>query len=218
MSLRRHIACAALLVCASPAGAHPHVWADMRSAVVFTAGGLVRGVKVEWTFDEAYSNVAVDGLDSNGDGVYSPAELAPLTEVNLAALKTYGYFIFMRLDGNVRKIGDPEEAGQIYAHGKLTLHFTMPLVEPIDPRKGQFMLKVYDPEFFIDFEYTRKKPASVIGAMPAQCRLVIKPVPTDAELNQTRLMLSTKGTDWKPDNGENFGGMFAQPVMIACGP
>ena len=45
---------------------------------------------------------------------------------------------------------------------------------------------------------------------------MVKPVPTDAELDQTRTMLSTKGKDWKPENNEDFGAMFAQPVLIKC--
>ena len=52
--------------------------------------------------------------------------------------------------------------------------------------------------------------------MPQQCQLVVKPVPTEADLEQTRLMLSTKGTDWKPENNEDFGALFAQPVLIQC--
>jgi ABC-type uncharacterized transport system substrate-binding protein len=52
--------------------------------------------------------------------------------------------------------------------------------------------------------------------MPEACKLVVKPMPTDAELDQTRTMLSTKGADWKPENPEDFGAMFAQAVSIAC--
>jgi ABC-type uncharacterized transport system substrate-binding protein len=174
-------------------------------------------VRVEWIFDKAYSKFATDGLDTNGDGIYSDGELEPLTRTNLAALKTYGYFIFMRLDGVVQKIGDAADAGQSFAQNQLSLRFTIPLLNPIDPRTGQFMLKVYDPEFFIDFEYAKKIPVSVAGAIPASCKLLLKPVLTDAELEQTRLMLSNKGTEWKPENNEDFGGMFAQPVMVECG-
>ena len=40
--------------------------------------------------------------------------------------------------------------------------------------------------------------------------------PTDAEVEQTRAMLSTKGPDWKPEEAEDFGALFAQPVTIQC--
>jgi hypothetical protein len=44
----------------------------------------------------------------------------------------------------------------------------------------------------------------------------VKPVPTDAEIEQTRAMLATKGPEWKPDTQEDFGALFAQPVTVKC--
>ena len=84
------------------------------------------------------------------------------------------------------------------------------------PTKGEFVFKVYDPDFFIAFDYPKDDPVTVIGQVPPGCQLVVKPVPTDAELEQTRAMLATKGTDWKPAEDEEFGSLFAQPVTIQC--
>jgi ABC-type uncharacterized transport system substrate-binding protein len=198
------------------AHAHPHVWVEMQSTVVFTDDGLIKGVDVEWTFDDAYAQMALDGLDVDKDGVYSQDELAPLTKENIDSLKDYEYFTVMRANGEQLKIGAVTNAGQIYSSDKLTLHFQVPLVTPLDPKKNEFMLKVYDPEFFIDFEYPKDDAADVAGNMPKSCKLDVKPIPTDAELEQTRTMLSTKGKDWKPDTAEDFGAMFAQPVSVDC--
>jgi ABC-type uncharacterized transport system substrate-binding protein len=200
----------------TPAQAHPHVWIDMQSSIVFTDDGLIKGVDVEWTFDDGYTQMALDGLDVDGDGIYSQDELAPLTKENIESLKDYEYFTVMRANGEQQKIGEVTDAGQIWSNNKLTLHFQVPLVKPIDPRKEEFMLKVYDPEFFIDLEYPADDAVDVTGKIPPACKLVVKPVPTDAELDQTRTMLSSKGTDWKPENPEDFGAMFAQAVSIAC--
>jgi ABC-type uncharacterized transport system substrate-binding protein len=207
-----------MLATVSAATAHPHVWSDMRSSVIVRPGGLISGVRVEWTFDKSYSAVATQGLDANGDGVYSDAELAPLTALNLSSLKTYGYFIFMRMNGTLQKFTDPIEPGQSYAGGKLTLRFTLPLQHPVDPHRGTFALKVYDPEYFIDFEYAKTKPANVMGALPRGCTMKLSPIPSNEQLNQTLAMLSTKPVDWKPDGGEDFGGLFAQAVTVKCTP
>ncbi|MGE3872765.1 MAG: DUF1007 family protein [Parvibaculaceae bacterium] len=212
------LAGAVILGSAAAAAAHPHVWADMRSNVILRPDGLISGVRVEWTFDKAYSAMATEGLDADGDGVYSDAELAPLTQLNLSSLKPYGYFIFMRMNGTVQKFTDPIDPGQSYADGKLTLRFTLPLQHPADPHGGTFALKVYDPEFFIDFEYARTKPVALMGALPAGCRMKLAPVPTNEQLNQTLAMLATKPVDWKPENGEDFGGLFAQAVTVKCAP
>ena len=217
MALSRVAASITVFLACSPAAfAHPHVWVDMQSTIVFTDDGLIKGVDVEWTFDDAYAQMALDGLDVDKDGFYSQDELAPLTKENIDSLKDYEYFTVMRANGEQLKIGAVTDAGQIYSSDKLTLHFQVPLATPLDPRKAKFMLKVYDPEFFIDFEYPKDDGADVSGNMPKNCKLDIKPIPTDAELEQTRTMLSTKGKDWKPDTNEDFGAAFAQPVSIDC--
>lgn len=207
----------AVLACAAaPAAAHPHVWIDMRSDIVFTDDGLIKGVNLEWTFDDGYTQMALDGLDTDGDGVYSQAEIEPLTKENIASLKNYEYFTVMRAGGDKLEIGEVVEFGQIWSNDKLSLHFHVPLKTPVDPAKGQFTLKVYDAEFFIAIDYVKDDPVAVLGKIPAACKLVVKPVPTDAELEATREMLSTKGKDWQPENNEDFGAMFAQAVAIEC--
>jgi ABC-type uncharacterized transport system substrate-binding protein len=206
-----------LAVCASaPALAHPHVWIDMRSDIVFSDDGLIKGVNLEWTFDDGYTQMALDGLDSNGDGVYSQAEIELLTRENIASLKDYEFFTVMRVNGDKQEIGEVTEFGQIWSNDKLALHFHVPLKSPVDPAKGQFTVKVYDPEFFIAIDYVKDDPVTALGKIPAACKLVVKPVPTDAELEATRQMLSTKGKDWQPENNEDFGAMFAQAVAIEC--
>ena len=212
----QYIVMAALLACASEAQAHPHVWIDMQSSIVFTDDGLIKGVDVEWTFDDGYAQMALDGLDLDGDGIYSQDELAPLTKENISSLKDYEYFTVMRVNGDQQKIGEVTDSGQIYSNNKLSLHFQVPLEKPVDPKTSEFMVKIYDPEFFIAMDYVKDDPVDVVGKLPQSCKLVVKPVPTDAELDQTRTMLSTKGKDWKPDTNEDFGAMFAQAVLIEC--
>jgi len=204
------------LLFASEAQAHPHVWISMRSYVVFNDKAEVSGIAVEWTFDDGYAQMALDGLDTNGDGVYSQSELQPLTQENLKSLKDYNYFVVPRINGKVVTIGEPVDYGQIYSNGKLELHFTVPLTTPVNPHKAEFQYKVYDPEFFIALDYVEQDPVGIIGSMPQGCRLKVKPVVSDQQLDQTRQMLSTKGTDWKPPDDEDFGGMFAQPALIIC--
>ena len=201
---------------ATPASAHPHVWIQMQSGVVFNDQGQIAAVKLAWTFDDGYASLALDGLDKNGNGTYEPEELEPLTRENLESLKDYDFFTHVRLNGKAQALGAPTAAGQSYTGGKLQLHFELPLSTPVDPTRGEFVLKVYDPEFYIAFDYAGATPVTVSGNMPPACKPVLKPLPTDAELEQTRAMLSTKGPDWKPDEEEDFGALFAQPMTIQC--
>ena len=47
----------------------------------------ILGFRHKWTFDEMYTSFAVEGLDANGDGLYSEEELKPLAKTNVEALK-----------------------------------------------------------------------------------------------------------------------------------
>ena len=220
MTKRRWAARAAflsgLIMSVPPAMAHPHVWVEMRSDVVFNEQGQVTALNLMWTFDDSYAQVALDGLDTNGDGVYSPSELDPLTKENIASLKDYDFFTVLRYKGQKQALGEVKEFGQIWSNDKLQLHLQVPLKVPVDPTKGEFVAKVYDPDFFIAMDYAKDDPVTAIGPMPKSCKVVVKPVPTDAEVEQTRAMLSTKGPDWKPENDEDFGALFAQPVVVQC--
>jgi ABC-type uncharacterized transport system substrate-binding protein len=206
----------ALAAAAAPASAHPHVWIEMRSDVVFDEQGQITALNLMWTFDDAYAQMAIDGLDTNGDGVYSTSELEPLTKENIASLKDYEFFTVMRFNGQKQALGEVTEFGQIWSNDKLQLHMQVPLKTPVDPTKGEFVAKVYDPDFFIAMDFAKDEPVTAIGTMPKNCAIVVKPVPSDAEVEQTRAMLSTKGPEWKPENEEDFGALFAQPVSVQC--
>ena len=94
-----------------PAGqafAHPHIWVTTRSEVMIENGAIV-AIRQHWTFDQYYSDTAIDGLDTNKDGVYSRQELADLAKVNVEALKDFGYFTYPRLAGKDLAVGTPTD-------------------------------------------------------------------------------------------------------------
>ena len=207
------IACAAL---ASPAAAHPHVFVEMNTSLAFADDGMIKGVGIIWVFDAAYAEAALDGLDADGDGTYSDAELAPLTQENMISLKDYDYFAALRFDGKKQAFGAVTQYKQIWSGGKLALQFFVPLATPLDPRKGKFAAKVYDPEFFIGIDYAQAEPYHVAGKPPEGCAARLLPIPTDAELEQQRAFLATKGKDWKPEEAVDFGEAFAQALVVEC--
>ena len=87
---------------------------------------------------------------------------------------------------------------------------------PLDPHQGTVQLKVYDPEFFIDFEYVKDRALVISKRLAPGCSAKLMPIPSDTTVDQTKLMLSTKGKDWKPENNEDFGSMFAQAGIVEC--
>ncbi|MGE0700375.1 MAG: DUF1007 family protein [Hyphomicrobiaceae bacterium] len=119
---------------AAPAQAHPHIWVSVKTEVIY-GNGTITGFRHAWTFDEFYSAMAIEGLDKNNDGIYSPDELSELAKVNVEALKEFDYFTFPRLGEQPQALAAPKD----YA---LALHDKAPLPAgaeaniPVLPREG----------------------------------------------------------------------------------
>jgi ABC-type uncharacterized transport system substrate-binding protein len=216
--LRSLLAVAVVAVAlACPAAAHPHAWITARAAVVFNAAGEVTAVSMDWTFDKDYSGYAIEGLDTDGDGQFSPGELATLAEENIKALQEYDYFVYPRAGTEKVKWGAVSD----YGIGRddqelLQMQFVIPLQTPVDPRRAAFTFQVYDPSYYIDISYSEKDPLRTIGALPTGCNLALLASTADQETEATKDMLATKPKDWQPDPNEDFGAMFAQSVKVDC--
>ncbi len=208
----------ACVAAAAPAAAHPHAWIETRSDVVFDDQGRIAAINIEWDFDAYYSELAIEGLDVNGDGFYSAGELLPLARENLIALKDYDYFVKARAGAEAVAYGEVTEYGSIYSNGVLKMHFTIPLAQPLDPYAAEFVYRIYDPSFYIAIDFAQSSPLALLGKAPEPCSIELRPAPTGAEIESTRDMLSEKGRDWQPPAEDDFGSMFAQPVAVVCKP
>jgi nickel/cobalt transporter (NicO) family protein len=178
--------------------------------------GLVTGVSQTWEFDDGYAQTALEGLDLDKDGKYSETEIKPLTDENISSLKEYDYFTVVRQAGIKQLAGEVTKASQSFENNVLRLTFEVPLAKPVDPHAGEIQVKVYDPEFFIAYDYAEQDPFKVQGSLPSDCRAELKPVPTDAELEQTRNFLADKPVGWKSETEEDFGAVFARPLSVTC--
>jgi ABC-type uncharacterized transport system substrate-binding protein len=208
-----------LLATASQARAHPHVFIEMTSDVVFNGDGLINAINVEWVFDPDYSSMATEGLDANKDSMLSTDELAPLAKENVDSLKEWSYFVYARLNGEKLKWPDVTEYGQHMGDdGRLRMQFVVPLPKPVDPRTAEFVYRIYDPSFYIAIDFTGKEPVEALGSKPPSCQIEVRKPPDPNETQDTKSMLATKGKDWTPDQEDDFGVMFAQPVAVVCKP
>jgi ABC-type uncharacterized transport system substrate-binding protein len=202
-------ALAGLLIAASPAAAHPHVWVTMKSQVVYDPDGSMTGVRHAWTFDDMFSTFAIQGLESKQKGVFTREELQPLAEVNVTSLKEYDYFNYAKINGKKIPFTDPVDYYLEHKDSLLTLHFMLPLKTPV---KAQSLdLEVFDPAYFVDFTFTEKEPATLIGA-PTQCKLSVKGPNEAAAQNVQRLPDALAN---QPDT-MNFGAQFANKISVRC--
>ncbi len=156
---------AALLGAASPAAeAHPHVLIESRAEILFNAQGQVIGVTNVWDFDDAFSAYAIQGYDSKHGGNPTRQDLQPLAEINIQSLAEYNYFTRVKITGANVAFAHPKDYFDVFAHEKLTLHFTLPLAKPLDVRGETLEVDVYDPAYFAAITFANERPVTLIGA------------------------------------------------------
>ena len=154
----------------SVAQAHPHVWVKTRATLNYENASLI-GVTQSWMFDELYTAMAIQGLDKDGDGVYSRQELAELATINMEGIQEYGYFTDVRLGD--KRLGVKERDDYWLEHSKdgvLTLHFTIDFENPVLAEAEGFSFSVYDPSFFIAYEFVKTDAIALGPGAPKACQ------------------------------------------------
>jgi ABC-type uncharacterized transport system substrate-binding protein len=205
--LGRLLLVGALAFGARVAQAHPHVWITANSEVIYAPDGSVTGVRHAWVFDDMFSTYALQGLESKTKGAYSREELAPLAQTNVESLKEFAYFTFAKADGQKEKFEEPIDYYLEYTNATLVLHFTLPLKTPVKAK--ELALEVFDPTFFVDFQFAEKSPFKLVGA-PAACQVKFQR-PNDGSANAQKL-----GEQNFTGANANYGVMFANKMTVDC--
>ncbi|MGV1013496.1 MAG: DUF1007 family protein [Methyloceanibacter sp.] len=200
---------------ASAALAHPHVWATVRSEVVFGPDNQITGIRHAWTFDEFYTAMAVQGLDTDNDGTYSKEELQPLAKVNVESLQEFEYFTYVRFgdDGKPLPLKPPVDYWVEYDNTVLTLHFTLPLETPVDAKGKDVVVDVFDPSFFVAFGFATDAPVKMAGETATGCGVEVKKPDPESEAYAKEL---TEAFFSELGPNSNFGSQFAQTVIVKC--
>jgi ABC-type uncharacterized transport system substrate-binding protein len=198
----------------APVQAHPHVWVSVETTVLYE-GGHVTGLRHKWTFDDMYTTMAIEGLDVNGDGTYSKEELADLAKVNMDGLKDFGYFTHAKLGETVLKVKEPVDYWLEHKDGVLSLHFTLPLEQPVLAEAEELNFSVYDETFFIAFDLAKDNPIKLSEGAPSGCTASVVVPQNDVE--QLQNLNSAFGGQLTAGNANfGMGSGYAQTVTVSC--
>jgi ABC-type uncharacterized transport system substrate-binding protein len=199
------------IIFACNASAHPHVWVNVETELMAGPNQEITGFRHKWTFDEFYSEFAIQGLDVNGDGVYSEEELKPLAQTNVEALKEFEYFTFAFLGKTKLALKEPLTDYRLVHKDKLlTLYFTLPLATPVPREKiKEFNFSIYDPGMYVAMTFDKKAPVTIAsaGSMPCNVHIGDRTPAQQADLSKL-------GENIDPSS--NLGSQFAERVTIDC--
>jgi ABC-type uncharacterized transport system substrate-binding protein len=199
----------AALSTATPAGAHPHSWIDVRSAVLFADDGRVTGIEQQWTFDELYTSYVVEEM--GGGRKPSPKVVAQFASKVIANLEPFRYFVDVTVDGKPVKPARVTQYASEMRGQRLWLRFVLPLATPIDPRRQATAFSVYDPTYYIAMEHADLRAVSLTGAPPTACQPALeRTTPAPSVLARAFSMDAGAPAD------DTLGRQFAQKVVLTC--
>jgi ABC-type uncharacterized transport system substrate-binding protein len=201
---------------APAAHAHPHVWITYQTTVAYDKGSII-GFDHVWTFDDMYTAMAIEGLDKNGDGVYTREELAELAKVNMEGLKDFDYFTYAKLGDTDLKMAPPQDAWLEHKNGILSLHFRLPLEKAVPPDAKGFTFAVYDPSFFIAFEPQKNDPIKLAAGAPANCKATINAPKSDEKTDDLKTQLLNDAFAQQLGQSTNIGAGFTPTISVSCG-
>ena len=199
-----------------PVLAHPHVWIDMTTKVLFDKDGRVRGLGIHWVFDPFYSlllSLRVKELAKTEGKVAH----ATFVKNMVSRIKRHGYFT--EATANKKRLDFASHAntsaGQIKdgkEKGRFWVRFDLKLKEAVDPKSKTFTYAVYDPTYYIEILHRERKPAyTLVGIAKDVCHaFLIKPKP-DAGAQMLAASL-----DRTESAGDALGQLFAEKVTLQC--
>lgn len=211
---RISLALAASLATATAAEAHPHIFVDARSEIVFDAEGQISAVRQIWQFDAAFTAFAIQGLDADGNGELTHDELEPLAKVNVDSLEEFDFFTYLTVGKDNLSFLPPDEYWLEFYGGRLTLFYTLPLAAPVAVGP-QTTLEVFDPEYFVAFNFTGDESVTLVDA-PAGCTASYQaPQELDA---QTMTILGSIPADQRdlPQALQDAAAGLASLINVAC--
>ena len=166
--MRRALAFA-LLLAASTASAHPHVFADATVEVRFGAQGL-EGIRFAWAYDDFTSALIQQTYDRAATGRFSPAAVREIEAKEMDALRGFGYFVSVAVNGAPLPVTTIRDFAVETAKGRVTYLFTVPVAPPAVP-SGTIAINVDDPTWYTAFALVEPVRVQAPTGYEVTCRL-----------------------------------------------
>lgn len=162
-----------LLAACTPAAAHPHVFIDNRVTFLFE-GGKVTALRLNWVFDEIFSDNLLSQFDADGDGAFDALESKAVAEGVLPNLKMFHYFTYVWVDGKQLEPIDPTDFVASASNRIVTFQMKVALPSAIDPRTQALATEVYDREYYVEVLLAEQDPVALENADGVPCGATVR--------------------------------------------
>ena len=126
---------------------HPHVFIHNGITFIFDDKGLA-GFKLDWVFDEMFSNMLIHDYDKNKNGKFEDAEIKELKEGAFSNLKNFDYFTNVKINGKPFKVRFVRDFSAKIIKNRIVYQFIVPChVKATSPFK-KINISVHDKTFY----------------------------------------------------------------------
>ncbi len=144
-------------------GAHPHVFIEQETKMIFDEKGLA-GVKIHWKFDEMFSAMIGEDFDTDKNSILDKNEVATIKEKAFGYIASHNYYVHMKIDDKPFAVKFIKDFNATLNNGHLTYDFLIPChVNAIKAPKN-ITLSPYDPEYYSAIYFPDGKHLVIQGA------------------------------------------------------
>lgn len=138
--------------------AHPHTFIYTSLLPEFEGNGI-KGVWVEWTFDEMFSSQVFMEADANQNKKIDPDEIKHIYNNAFANLANYGYFFYQRV-GDKRIAAKEVKNFSAWMNGpKIVYKFFV----PVENKSSPLIISIIDSSFFCSLAFNKTTAVKFIN-------------------------------------------------------
>ncbi len=204
-----------LTLAAAPLSAHPHIFVNTGLTFLVDEQNRLTHVQVTWEYDELYSLLVTEdmGVDSDYDGVLTPADTAMLTGFDMQWVEGFNGDLVGALNGVPLDLSQPSAPTATLRDGKIiTTHLRAIAGAP--EITGPLNFLPYDGTYYTAYEVDL--PVTVQGGKG--CDVSISAPDIEGALAMTKAELGALPLDFDMEAAGlgDIGRRFATDVVIKC--
>ena len=202
-----------------PVQAHPHVFIDAGLHFLFDDKGQLAAVRVVWVYDAFYSLLLIEekGLDPDGDGVLTEAELLTLSGFDLVWEPDFpGDMELRSAGGDIVELGRPMSGTAAYENGRIITTHIRPLIHRERPDHSDgISAKVFDPTYFVAYDLRLETRIET----EQTCKVnIVKIDIKKVGLQVDQEYFGSDADEFADGEYPEVGELFADKVVLTCAP